>query len=56
MRLHHFQKKVIDGMLARGYELEFAERIFKQIEGFGEMAFRRVMRRASRCWSTCPAG
>jgi error-prone DNA polymerase len=26
-------------MLARGYELEFAERIFKQIEGFGEYGF-----------------
>ncbi|MFK7962528.1 MAG: error-prone DNA polymerase [Burkholderiaceae bacterium] len=34
-----FQKKVIDGMLARGYELSFAERIFKQIEGFGEYGF-----------------
>ena len=37
--LHHFQQKVIDGMLERGYELEFAERIFKQIEGFGEYGF-----------------
>ena len=37
--LHHFQEKVIGGMLERGYELEFAERIFKQIEGFGEYGF-----------------
>jgi error-prone DNA polymerase len=37
--LHAFQQKVIDGMLARGYALEFAERIFKQIEGFGEYGF-----------------
>jgi error-prone DNA polymerase len=37
--LHAFQRKVIDGMLARGYTLEFAERIFKQIEGFGEYGF-----------------
>jgi error-prone DNA polymerase len=37
--LHAFQQKVIDGMLARGYELDFAERIFKQIEGFGEYGF-----------------
>jgi error-prone DNA polymerase len=37
--LHAFQTKVIDGMLARGYELDFAERIFKQIEGFGEYGF-----------------
>ncbi|MFN7288458.1 MAG: error-prone DNA polymerase [Burkholderiales bacterium] len=34
-----FQRKVIDGMLARGYEREFAERIFQQIEGFGEYGF-----------------
>ncbi|HYF58076.1 MAG TPA: error-prone DNA polymerase [Burkholderiaceae bacterium] len=34
-----FQAKVIDGMLARGYEPEFAERIFRQIEGFGEYGF-----------------
>jgi len=34
-----FQHKVIEGMLARGYEREFAERIFQQIEGFGEYGF-----------------
>lgn len=34
-----FQEKVINGMLERGYDLEFAERIFKQIEGFGEYGF-----------------
>jgi error-prone DNA polymerase len=37
--LHAFQEKVIEGMLARGYEQDFAERIFKQIEGFGEYGF-----------------
>ena len=37
--LQHFQQKVIGGMLDRGYELEFAERIFAQIEGFGEYGF-----------------
>jgi error-prone DNA polymerase len=37
--LHVFQQRVIDGMLARGYDLAFAERIFKQIEGFGEYGF-----------------
>jgi len=37
--LHAFQQKVIDGMLARGYAQDFAERIFKQIEGFGEYGF-----------------
>jgi error-prone DNA polymerase len=37
--LHAFQQKVIDGMLARGYDQDFAERIFRQIEGFGEYGF-----------------
>ena len=34
-----FQRKMIDGMLANGYEHDFAERCFHQIEGFGEYGF-----------------
>ena len=34
-----FKNKLIDGMLSRGYEQEFAERIFDQIMGFGEYGF-----------------
>ncbi|OIQ24757.1 error-prone DNA polymerase [uncultured Vibrio sp.] len=34
-----FKNKLINGMLARGYEREFAERIFDQICGFGEYGF-----------------
>jgi DNA polymerase III alpha subunit len=34
-----FQRKMIDGMLANGYERGFAERCFQQIEGFGEYGF-----------------
>jgi len=34
-----FQRKMIDGMLAKGYPREFAERCFGQIEGFGEYGF-----------------
>ncbi|MEM6666112.1 MAG: error-prone DNA polymerase, partial [Pseudomonadota bacterium] len=34
-----FQKKMVEGMTARGYERDFAERCFKQIEGFGEYGF-----------------
>jgi error-prone DNA polymerase len=34
-----FQKRLVDGMTARGYEREFAEAIFRQIEGFGEYGF-----------------
>ncbi|MEL7291924.1 MAG: error-prone DNA polymerase [Pseudomonadota bacterium] len=34
-----FKTKLIDGMLSRGYQLDFAERIFDQILGFGEYGF-----------------
>ncbi len=34
-----FKDEVINGMLNNGYEQEFAEAIFKQIEGFGEYGF-----------------
>lgn len=37
--IHSFRKKMIDGMVARGYEAEFADRCFRQIEGFGEYGF-----------------
>lgn len=31
--------KLVEGMLARGYPQEFAQRIFEQIKGFGEYGF-----------------
>jgi error-prone DNA polymerase len=34
-----FGRKLIDGMVARGYPLEFAERCFDQIKGFSEYGF-----------------
>jgi error-prone DNA polymerase len=34
-----FREKLVSGMVARGYEAEFAERCFKQIEGFGSYGF-----------------
>ncbi|WP_198972669.1 error-prone DNA polymerase [Xylophilus sp. ASV27] len=34
-----FRDKLIDGMEANGYARSFAERLFKQIEGFGEYGF-----------------
>ena len=37
--LHVFRERVINGMLARGYERDFAAAIFRQIEGFGEYGF-----------------
>jgi error-prone DNA polymerase len=35
----HFRDKMIEGMVERGYAREFAERTFKQIEGFGSYGF-----------------
>ena len=37
--LEHFRQRLLDGMRARGYQEAFAERIFHQIEGFGEYGF-----------------
>ncbi len=37
--LEPFKEKLINGMLERGYERDFAERIFKQMLGFGEYGF-----------------
>ena len=37
--IHTFQQKMIEGMVARGYDRDFAARCFKQIEGFGEYGF-----------------
>ena len=37
--LEPFERRVVDGMLARGYQREFAEAIFRQIQGFGEYGF-----------------
>ncbi len=35
----HFENKLIDGMLANGYDEAFARQIFRQLEGFGEYGF-----------------
>ncbi|MDA0979358.1 MAG: error-prone DNA polymerase, partial [Proteobacteria bacterium] len=37
--LDSFQQKLVDGMLARGHDRDFAERIFEQIKGFGDYGF-----------------
>jgi error-prone DNA polymerase len=37
--IHHFREKLVNGMTARGYERDFAERCYKQIEGFGSYGF-----------------
>jgi error-prone DNA polymerase len=35
----HFRDKLVSGMVAKGYEAEFAERTFRQVEGFGSYGF-----------------
>ena len=37
--IHKFRDKMIDGMVGRGYERDFAARCYKQIEGFGSYGF-----------------
>ena len=34
-----YHDRLVDGMVERGYPLDFAEAIFKQMEGFGEYGF-----------------
>lgn len=38
-RVAEFQHKLVSGMVAKGYAADFAERVFKQIEGFAEYGF-----------------
>ncbi|HEX8534862.1 MAG TPA: error-prone DNA polymerase, partial [Allosphingosinicella sp.] len=55
----HFQDKLIGGMLANGYSQDFAERTFKQIEGFGSYGFPESHAASfakiayASCWMKC---
>jgi error-prone DNA polymerase len=54
-----FQTKMVEGMVARGYERDFAERCFRQIEGFGEYGFPESHAASfallvyASCWMKC---
>jgi len=37
--IHRFHAKMVEGMVRRGYARDFAERCFRQIEGFGTYGF-----------------
>ena len=37
--LDEFEQKLVEGMLARGHDEAFAQRVFNQIKGFGEYGF-----------------
>lgn len=57
--IHTFHQKMIKGMVANGYEEEYAERCFKQIEGFGEYGFPESHAASfallvyASCWLKC---
>ncbi len=34
-----FEKRIVEGMVNEGYDRDYAERIFRQVEGFGEYGF-----------------
>ena len=38
-KLHLYEKKLVDGMVARGYEEGFSMRVFKQLQGFEGYGF-----------------
>ena len=54
-----FQKKMVEGMAAKGYPRDFAERCFRQIEGFGEYGFPESHAASfallvyASCWMKC---
>ncbi|MEM8663977.1 MAG: OB-fold nucleic acid binding domain-containing protein, partial [Pseudomonadota bacterium] len=54
-----FQDKMVEGMKAKGYDPDFAERCFKQIEGFGEYGFPESHAASfallvyASCWLKC---
>ncbi len=37
--VHHFRERIVENMVARGYERDFAEQLFEQIKGFGDYGF-----------------
>ena len=54
-----FYDKMVHGMVARGYPADFAERCFKQIEGFGTYGFPESHAASfallvyASCWMKC---
>jgi error-prone DNA polymerase len=37
--IQHYEEKMVNGMVSRGYDEEFAKRCFDQVKGFGEYGF-----------------
>jgi len=38
-KVSDWEKKLVEGMVAKGYQEEFARRVFRQLEGFGSYGF-----------------
>jgi error-prone DNA polymerase len=38
-KVSYFREKLINGMTSKGYSTEYAQRVFKQLEGFGSYGF-----------------
>lgn len=53
--LEHHREKLTAGMLERGYSMEFADRIFEQIKGFGSYGFpeSHAASFALLTWASC---
>ncbi|WP_298844056.1 error-prone DNA polymerase [uncultured Salinicola sp.] len=57
--LEPHRQRIVEGMLERGYELSFAERIFEQIKGFGSYGFPEshaasfALLTYASCWFKC---
>ena len=55
----HFRDKMIEGMVNNGYKRDFAERTFRQIEGFGSYGFPESHAASfakiayASCWMKC---
>jgi error-prone DNA polymerase len=57
--LGHYHARIVSRMVEKGYEREFAERIFSQIQGFGEYGFPEshaagfAQLAYASCWIKC---
>lgn len=53
--MDQFQRKLIDGMTGNGYSADFADRVFRQLQGFGEYGFpeSHASSFAILVWASC---
>ena len=61
--IHHLERDMVEGMVTRGYERDFAQRCYNQIKGFGSygfpeshaLSFARLVYVSSWIKAFCPA-